>query len=209
MRFRPGPVIKYPAGVFRRSSDAAEAAETPETEPIGEGRKGRPTPKRSEAEKLRRNQLITAPKTRKEAYKKVRQDQAKNREKAREGMQRGDEKFLPKRDQGPVRKFARDYVDSRRTFGQYLMVFMLVVVLASFVRVPILMIVATFVPPVLLAVVLTESLLIAQGVKKQAAERFPGQNLKGVGLYAAVRSLQIRRFRIPAPVVKMGDKNKI
>ena len=31
----------------------------------------------------------------------------------REAMKTGDDRYLPARDQGPVRKFIRDYVDSR------------------------------------------------------------------------------------------------
>ncbi|GAB3665080.1 hypothetical protein GCM10027589_29460 [Actinocorallia lasiicapitis] len=174
-----------------------------------ESGKGRATPKRSEAEKLRRNQLVTAPRDRKEAYKRVRERQAQQRAKAREGMAKGDVKYLPKRDQGPVRKMARDYVDSRRTFGQYLMFIMLFVVLLTFVPNAATQLAFVFVPPILLAVVLTESLLISQKVKKLAAERFPDEDRKGVGFYAAARSLQLRRLRLPAPALNMGDKDKV
>ncbi|WP_344829721.1 DUF3043 domain-containing protein [Actinocorallia longicatena] len=191
----------------RRSNE--NPAETAEDAVTKEGGKGRATPKRSEAEKLRRNQLVTAPRDRKEAYKRVRERQAQQRVKAREGMAKGDSKFLPKRDQGPVRKLARDYVDSRRTAGQYLMFIMLIVVAASFVRIPILALATLLIPPVLLAVVLTESLIIARKVKKLAAERYPDEDLKGVGLYAATRSLQLRRLRIPTPVMHMGQKDRV
>jgi hypothetical protein len=193
--------------VFGRRSDE-NPAETADAV-AKEGGKGRATPKRSEAEKLRRNQLVTAPRDRKEAYKRVRERQAQQRDKAREGQAKGDSKYLPKRDQGPVRKLARDYVDSRRTIGQYLMFIMLFVVAMSFVRTQAALVVSFFIPPVLLAIVLTESLLISQKVKKLAAERFPNEDRKGVGMYAATRSLQLRRLRVPAPIVKMGEKDKI
>ncbi len=198
--------------MFRRgsqSSDASAPDEAAETHSPKSGGKGRPTPKRSEAEKTRRNQLVTAPRDRKEAYRQVRARQAQQREKTREGMARGDQKYLPKRDQGPVRQLARDYVDSRRTVGSYLMLIMLVIVLASFVQTPLTQLLFMLLPPVLLFVVLTESLLISQKVKRLAAERFPDEDRKGVGLYASTRSLQMRRLRIPSPRFQPGDKHKI
>ncbi|GAB2860467.1 hypothetical protein GCM10022221_70070 [Actinocorallia aurea] len=195
--------------MFRRGSATPQTAETAEDRPLKEGGKNRPTPKRAEAEGIRRQQRVTAPKDRKEAYKAVRERQARDREKTREGMAKGDAKYLPKRDQGPVRQLARDYVDARRTVGSYLMLIMFVVVIASFVQNPITVLIFTLVPPVLLAVVLTESLLLAQGVKRLAKERFPDESVKGVGLYAASRSLQIRRLRLPNPRRKPGEKNLV
>lgn len=209
MRFLAGIGIKYPCSVFRRRSDSSDATSAAEIEAAKERGKGRPTPKRSEAERLKRNQLISAPQSRKEAYKKTRERQATNRAKAQESIKRGETKFLPKRDQGPVRKLARDYVDSRRTVGQYLMFVVFGVILLSFTQQTVFQLLFVLVPPIMLAVVLTESLLISQKVKKLAKERFPDESLKGVGLYAATRAMQVRRLRFPAPVVTRADKNRI
>lgn len=172
------------------------------------GGKGRPTPKRSEAEK-RRRQPITAPSTRKEAYKKVRERQSSERERARAGMARGDEKYLLKRDKGPVRRLARNYVDARRTFGSYLMYAMFAIVLLSLLPIPAAKLLVLFAPPLLLVVVFGEGLLLSRGVKKLAAERHPDEDTKGVGLYAAMRAMQIRRLRMPGPQVKIGEKDKV
>lgn len=172
------------------------------------GGKGRPTPKRSEAEK-RRRQPITAPSTRKEAYKKVRERQSTERERARAGMARGDEKYLLKRDKGPVRRLARNYVDARRTFGSYLMYAMFAIVLLSLLPIPAAKLLVLFAPPLLLVVVFGEGLLLSRGVKKLAAERHPDEDTKGVGLYAAMRAMQIRRLRMPGPQVKIGEKDKV
>ncbi|WP_245974559.1 DUF3043 domain-containing protein [Thermomonospora umbrina] len=189
--------------MFRRRTEAAAPEEAPEA--VKPGGKGRPTPKRSEAQK-RRQQYITAPRDRKEAYKQVRERQAQNRVKTREGMKQGDERYLLKRDKGPVRRFARDYVDGRRTMGSYLMYAMFVIVLLSFVRTPITALLLLIAPPLLLGIVLVEGVLISTRVKKLTAERFPDEERKGVGMYAAVRAMQIRRFRVPAPLVKPGKK---
>ncbi|GAA1591652.1 hypothetical protein GCM10009678_87400 [Actinomadura kijaniata] len=191
--------------VFRRRTQ--EAPENP-PQVVKPGGKGRPTPKRSEAEK-RRRQPITAPNTRKEAYRKLREKQAAERAKQREGMLRGDDKYLLKRDRGPVRRMARDYVDSRRTIGSYLMYIMFAVVVLSLTPVAIARLIGLLVPPVLLAAVFIEGFWISRGVKRLAAERFPDEDAKGVGLYAAMRAMQIRRLRMPAPQVKLGEKDKI
>lgn len=188
--------------VFRRRTQAAPE-ESPQA--VKPGGKGRPTPKRSEAEK-RRRQPITAPSNRKQAYKQVRERQAGSRAKAREGMKSGDEKYLLKRDKGPVRKLARDYVDGRRTVGSYLMYGMFVIVVLSFVRTPATALLLLLAPPLLLGVVLVEGWFISSRVKRLTAERYPDEDRKGVGLYAAVRAMQIRRLRMPAPQVKPGTK---
>lgn len=182
-----------------------------DTQSKGTPSKGRPTPKRREAEK-RRRQPITAPKSRREAYRRVRQRNAQDRERtsqdrarARAGMARGEDKYLPKRDQGPVRRLARDYVDSRRTIGSYLMWVLLASLLLNVVPIVILRVLSFFVPPLLLVIVAVEGVLISRRVSRLAAERFPDEERRGLGFYAAMRAMQIRRWRIPQPQVKLGD----
>ena len=75
--------------------------------------KGRPTPKRSEAER-RRRQPYTAPKDRKEASRTSRDRQRADRTRRMEAVRRGEEWAMPPRDRGPVKALARDYVDSKR-----------------------------------------------------------------------------------------------
>ncbi|MBC6461646.1 DUF3043 domain-containing protein [Actinomadura sp. HBU206391] len=191
--------------VFRRRSEPAPV-ETPEV--VKPGGKGRPTPKRSEAEK-RRRQPITAPKDRKEAYRKVRSRQAEERAKARAGAARGEDKYLQKRDRGPVRALARDYVDARRTIGSYLMWAFIVMFMLSLLPYLFAKLIVPLAFPVLLALALIEGLLISRQVKKLAAERFPGEEQRGVGMYAALRSMQLRRLRIPNPRLRPGDKGKV
>lgn len=190
--------------VFRRRT--SEAPEAPPEVVAKPGGKGRPTPKRKDAEK-RRRQPITAPQNRKEAYKRLRDKQATDRAKARDGMAKGDERYLLKRDKGPVRRMARDYVDSRRTVGSYLMYLLLALVVLNFMPIPAVRLAMLFAPPVLLLVVFVEGLLLARGVNKLAAEHHPDEDRKGLGLYAAMRAMQIRRLRVPAPQVRIGQKD--
>ncbi len=48
----------------------------------------------------------------------------------------GDERYFLERDKGPVRRFLRDYVDSRRTVAEFFLPMILVVLLLSFVPFP-------------------------------------------------------------------------
>ncbi len=51
---------------------------------------------------------------------------------------------------------------------------------------------------------LLEGYLIGRRSAALAAERYPGESTRGVGLYAAMRALQIRQLRFPKPRVKPG-----
>lgn len=192
--------------MFKRRTPEAPA-NPPEV--VKAGGKGRPTPKRRDAEKLRRQPITAPPANRKEAYRKVRERQAADRAKTRAGMAKGDEKHLLKRDKGPVRRLARDYVDARRTIGSYLMYGMFGIVLLSMLPIPAARLLVLFAPPFLLVAVFAESVLISRGIKKLAAERHPGEDARGVGMYAAMRAMQIRRLRVPNPRVRVGEKDKI
>jgi hypothetical protein len=201
MRFAGGTLMPV---IRRRESAPAETA--PSAKPGG---KGRPTPKRSEAEKLRRQPITAPPKNRKEAYRKVRERQAEDRNAVRAGMARGEEKYLQKRDKGPVRRFARDYVDARRTFSPYVMWAMFGVVLLSLLPILIVKQVLLIAPPPLLAVSLLEAVTIGLRVRKLAAERFPDEEVRGVALYAILRAMQLRRMRIPNPQLRPGQKDQV
>jgi Protein of unknown function (DUF3043) len=166
--------------------------------------KGRPTPKRSEAER-RRRQPYTAPKDRKEAARASRTRQRTDRTRRMEAVRRGESWALPPRDRGPVKALARDYVDSKRRISEYYMYGLLVLLVLLFIRTPV---VQTIVPLLVLAAVLImafEGIFIGRGVKALAAERLPGESTRGVALYSAMRALQIRRLRVPKPRVKPGD----
>ncbi|MFC0861104.1 DUF3043 domain-containing protein [Sphaerimonospora cavernae] len=170
--------------------------------------KGRPTPKRSEAQSRRRSP-VTAPANRKEAYRMQRERDKALRAKHREALLRGDERALPARDRGPVRKFARDWVDSRRLPGQYFLPVVFIIMLLSMVPATpaiqsAVLLVYTLSLPVVMVLVLGSAFYVGHRVKKEAAARFPGENLRGVAFYAAMRSTQIRRLRFPKPTLLPG-----
>jgi Protein of unknown function (DUF3043) len=164
--------------------------------------KGRPTPKRSEAEK-RRRQPFSAPADRKAAVQQTRTRDRTARATKYAAAKRGENWALPRKDQGPVRALARDYVDSRRRISEYYMYAVGALVLLLFVSS--LRVYADYLVLIVLVVMLSEGYLVGRGVTRLARQRYPGESTKGLKLYAAIRSTQIRKLRMPAPRIKPGE----
>ena len=51
-----------------------------------------------------------------------------------------------------------------------------------------------------------DATLIRRSLGRLMAERLPGESTRGLTMYAVMRALQIRRFRVPTPRVHPGDK---
>ena len=81
-----------------------------------ENTKGKATPKRSAAVAKNKVNSITSPAT-KEGRTKDKAAARVRRMEARAADMRGDQNALPARDKGPVKKYVRDYVESKRSFG--------------------------------------------------------------------------------------------
>jgi cation transport ATPase len=168
--------------------------------------KGRPTPKRSEAQGRRQGPPPPPPTTRKEAYRRMRENQASNRGYARQAAMRGEEDYLPARDRGPERRLVRKVVDSRRNIAS---IFLIVVVL---------MLVAQFTPSVTVrsytvilwigffAVIVVDSFVLARKIRRTVLEQFPKTKvrLRSLSWYGISRSTMIRRWRFPKPEVELG-----
>jgi hypothetical protein len=167
--------------------------------------KGRPTPKRSEAER-RRRQPFAAPADRKAASQQSRTRDRSERARKMEAMRRGENWALPRKDQGPVRALARDYVDSRRSASEYYMFGVVVLIVLLFVPSLRKSAIVDYAVLVMLLVIVTESVVVGRRVIKLAQQRFPGESTRGVRMYAAIRGTQFRKLRMPAPRVKPGDK---
>ncbi|MFD7452257.1 DUF3043 domain-containing protein [Kitasatospora sp. NPDC059827] len=193
----------------RRSDDAAASAtvledETPQAR-HPQAKKGRPTPKRSEAEANRRTRVVV-PKDRKEASRQARERMRGEREKQRQALIDGDERHLPARDKGPVRKFARDYVDSRWSLAEFFLPAAVVILVLSIVKVPALQLLSTLLFLLFFVLVILDFVRLGLGLRKQLGERFAGQNTRGVVAYGIMRTLQMRRLRLPKPQVRRGEK---
>jgi hypothetical protein len=167
--------------------------------------KGRPTPKRSEAQSQRRS-VANTPMTRKDAAKRQREERRIQLEKQRQALAGGDERYLPARDKGPVRRFARDHVDSRLNVAEFFLPMAVVILVLSVVRVGALQSIALLLWLVVIVAIVIDSIISAFRLRKRLGERFPDQNKRGAVAYALMRSLQMRRLRLPKPQVKRGER---
>jgi hypothetical protein len=200
----------------RRASDAPQApaedlqAEpaTPEADQVRRGatpKKGVPTPKRSEAESKRR-QPYQPPADRKAAAQQSRSRSRLDRQRKAAALQRGEEWALPAKDRGPVRAFARDFVDARHGIGEYFMILVFVLVVLLVIPSAEAKFISDIVAIVVLVVLVAEAWWVGRRIERLARERFPGQSTRGLKVYAAQRGITIRRMRVPKPVVSRGDK---
>jgi DUF3043 family protein len=191
--------------VFGRRTSTDPAVEEQEALDAAQG-KGRATPKRKEAEAARKKRM-TPPRNRKEASALHRERVKEQRSKQREALAgAGDDRFLPARDRGPVKKFIRNYIDSRRTIGEFLIPVFLLMFLASILLSTITPYVGTFAWLAVLVLLTLDSVRITRGVKKAITERFGAEETHGITMYALMRSWQMRRLRLPKATVRPGDQ---
>ncbi|WP_079662830.1 DUF3043 domain-containing protein [Streptomyces sp. 3214.6] len=167
--------------------------------------KGRPTPKRSEAQSQRRSVASTST-SRKDAAKRQREERRAQLDRQRQALAGGDERYLPVRDKGPVRKHARDFIDSRFNVAEFFLPMAVVILVLSMVRVGSLQTIALLLWLVVIVLIVLDSFVTGFRLRKQLAERFPDQNRRGAVAYALMRSLQMRRLRLPKPQLKRGAR---
>ena len=168
-------------------------------------KKGRPTPKRKDAESARKVSSLAPAHSKEE---KARQKAATRaaRVAQRAAYLRGDENALPLRDRGPVRKFVRSYVDSRRSIGEYFLPIIGIVLLVSLVPHPAAALVGVVMMYTVLFASVIDGILLSRKIKREVIARFPSESFKGLGMYGWLRSTQMRRMRAPKPGVAAGEK---
>lgn len=198
----------YPGAVFSRNRSATSAAPEPEQpdEAAAGVRKGRPTPKRREAEAARRRPLGGV--DRKSAVKAQRAALREQRDREYKAMQTGDEKNLPYRDKGPVRRWIRDYVDARRNIGEYFLPVSLVMVFSTLLTAnnAAAGLVVVGVLYLIVIVTIVDAFLLGRTLRKRLNARFGETKVpKGSIMYGILRAFQIRRTRLPKPMVKRGE----
>lgn len=162
--------------------------------------KGQPTPSRKQAEAARKQAMKPAV-SRKEQQKRQREARKQIRNRQQEALRSGEEKFLPLRDRGPVKRFARDYVDRRRLVAEYLLPILIVTFIVTMLPPPWASIgLAGWLGATALTVI--EEFILIRALKKELARRFPDESKQGITLYVLLRTTQLRRFRLPAPQIK-------
>ncbi len=178
--------------MFRRSkSEAAQST----TAPTKEGGKGRPTPTRRDAQEA--------------AKARAQGSQVKSKRlsgaQVREGMNTGDERLLLERDRGPVKRFIRDFVDSRFSITELMIPILLVTLILGYSNNEALLRAANGIMFGTLLVVVYDITMLRRRVRREVTARFPNESLKGTFHYAVVRLLQVRFLRRPKPQLKVGQ----
>lgn len=220
---------------WKSGSDAAEEVPSTSTETAAESvaeaakprggattpGKGRPTPRRRDAQNRRQGPVAPPPTTRaeararrkaekvtlsKEERKELKSQRAAQRADQREKMMSGDEKYMIARDRGPVRAYTRDLVDSRRNIAGLFMPFAIVLIVAMMM--PNFAVYINFLLLIFVVLVLIDSIILGRMVNSRVRERYPDSTDGGfrLGLYAFTRAMQLRMMRAPRPRVSLGDK---
>ena len=184
---------------------ASQPQEQPATGEGHEGTgKGRPTPSRREAEAARK-QTLKIPKDPKAAKAASRERAREARQRQRQGMLAGDPRYLPARDQGPGRAFARDFVDSRFTLAETFIFVAILVLVLGFIRNPVVQQWVSIGFFAFTAVIVVDMAILLITLNRKAKQAFADpKDRKGLSLYAALRAMQIRRLRVPPPRVRIG-----
>lgn len=165
--------------------------------------KGRPTPTRAEQEAARKRPLVA---NTKEAKAQRKAEVASERERARIGMAAGEEKYLPAKDRGPQRKFARDYADAGWHLGELVMPLMVLVIVIMILNITTLQVYAFTVLWAYVAFVVIDMIVTGNRLKRAARRKFGAARLeRGLGWYGAMRTMQMRWMRLPKPQVRRGQ----
>ena len=167
-------------------------------------KKGRPTPKRKDAE-AQRKLARKVPKNPRDARKAMKLRQKQDRAKQREGLMRGDPAYLPPRDAGPVKAQVRDFVDSRRSAGEFFIPIAFLILGLSLIPNPIMVQVVYWAWIAMMVLIVGDAIFMTTRLRKRLKKEFHDpKELKGVNFYAIMRALQLRRLRLPPPRVKVG-----
>lgn len=189
--------------MFGRKNKAAEPQpqDAPEYEPRP-GAKNRPTPKRRDQEAARKQPLVVT--DRKAAKQAARAERMAASAKMRQAMVTGDDRHLPARDKGPVRRFVRDSIDARWNLSEFLLPMMVLTLAIQFIRVQ--WAAAIFlVVYLLILIALLDGIFAWRRIKKKIKQRWPEESTRGLGGYAGMRMMQMRRLRMPKPQVERGQ----
>jgi hypothetical protein len=208
---------RKPADDGTEQSGASVAPPIEESPTVG---KGRPTPKRREAEG-RRGPVAPPPKTQREAIKRSKvagKSMTKDEKRAmartnREKMMSGDERYILPRDRGKIRAYVRDLVDTRRNVAGILLPIALLSFIILLIPFPVVQAYGPLVLLVAIVAAVLDSIIFARQLSRKVKAKFPNGDNSGLsnkgsslGFYAFNRACLIRRWRVPRPRVDAGTK---
>jgi hypothetical protein len=189
--------------LFRRSkSESATPAEQTVTKVGG---KGRPTPTRREAEAAAKARA-KVPRSRKELAQSQRSVRSESSKNVRQAMKDGDERYYPARDRGPVRRFVRDFVDSRFSFVELVIPLLLITMVLGYSGNQTLKQWGNTMLLLTVVIVLGDMFMLRFRLRRELGRRFPDTPTKGLTYYAVTRAMQMKFMRLPKSKVKIGQR---
>ncbi|MFP8964755.1 DUF3043 domain-containing protein, partial [Streptomyces nanhaiensis] len=123
----------------------------------------------------------------------------------REALAGGDERYLPARDRGPVRRYARDFVDAKWHVAEFFLPLAVVILILSMMPSMQVKNASLLLWMGVIVMIVVDSFLTGFRLKRALAERFPDENRRGAVAYALMRTLQMRRMRLPKPQISRGE----
>ena len=187
--------------MFRRTKSETTVPQVT-TKPDG---KGRPTPSRREAQAAAKARA-KVPRSRKEQARAQRTARTESSQTVRAAMKAGDERYYLPRDKGPVRRFIRDFVDSRFSFIELMIPLLLVTMVLGYSGNENLARIGNTVLMGTILLVIMDMFLLRRKVRRELARRFPDEPMKGTTYYAITRALQMKFMRLPKAKVKIGQE---
>lgn len=195
------------------TKDHNEAEVTPASAPKGVSpTKGAPTPKRRDAQARNYRPIVADHKkmTREEkkaARAAARATQDEEWKRAQQAMKTGDERNMPAQHRGPVRRFARDYLDARLNLGTGFMPLAVILVLSLFVqsqqRIFVTVVLTIY---ALFFLMLADSWWAVRNARILIEHKFgPDKVPYRFTWQMMTRTFYFRRWRLPAPQVKLGE----
>ncbi|TQK75842.1 DUF3043 family protein [Rarobacter incanus] len=172
------------------------------TDPAERQGKGHATPSRKEAEAANRRPLVAN--DRKAAAKAARDKDRIERDREYHAMKVGDVAHYPVRERGPVKAYIRDFVDARWNLGEFFLVSAIVLLILSVVtnKWPVISLASMGIVYVYGILAIGDTFVMWFQLKKRLKAKFSEHTLsteRSLGIYAASRALQFRRWRMPRP----------
>jgi len=185
--------------------DVASASALDHDVTADEAKKGRPTPKRKDAQAAARERarMSLDEKAARKVLRERRMDQTR---KMRDALKGGDERYLPARDKGPVKRFVRDYVDSRLCVAELLLPALVITMFLTYN--PATQAVGTSLQMVVVLLTLIDTAWLIIRLRRAVHQQFPDESLRGITSYALLRVMQVRFWRQPKARVGLGGKPK-
>ncbi|KAA8822464.1 DUF3043 domain-containing protein [Bifidobacterium vespertilionis] len=193
---------------FKRKEEEKEAQKPVET-PAKEGGKGRPTPKRRQAEAENLRPIVPA--DRKAANKAAKAKLRAKQDAEYEAMQTGDVRNMPKAERLPWRIYIRDYVDARWNVAEWFMPVAGVLMIAALIISSAFQYTTFAMTSSMVIFVLLYGYVIVAGIDlwfmwrklkpllvAKYGERSVAKGMRSCS-YACSRAMQLRRWRMPKP----------